>query len=325
LSWDWTWRRTVWAAIEGGPRWTHTARVHRCRMGFVSTAALSLVDLDRIERALGWRPTHWAPASARTGGATAARLLVSSVDERAFVKLGTTDLTAGWFRREHENYLSLVGPFLPRLLGFSDDGMVPVLAIEDLSDAIWPPPWDDQKIVQVLDAGALVHAHPIPPHVATLTDEYRDDWDCVASSPQQFLALGLCSAAWLEHAVPVLSAAAWAAPIRGSALLHLDIRSDNLCFRDGRATIIDWDGPMVGNPDVDVALWLPSLASEGGPQPEAILSAAPELAAWTAGYFCARAGLQPFPEAPHVRPLQLAQARTSLPWAARALGLPVPA
>ena len=51
---------------------------------------------------------------------------------------------------------------------------------------------------------------------------------------------------------------------------------------------------------------------------------APELAAWIAGYFCAHAGLEPIPEAPHVRPLQLAQGRTSLPWAARALGLPVP-
>ena len=295
-----------------------------CQNGFVNTPDLSPVDLDRIERALGWRPTHWAPASAGRSGATAARLLVSSAGARAFVKLGTTELTAGWFRHEHENYLWLTGPFLPRLLGFSDDGSVPVLAIEDLSEATWPPPWDDEEVAQVLDTGALVHAHQIPPHVAALTDEFRDDWDRVAMDPRPFLALGLCSTAWFEHAVPALSAAALAAPIRGSALLHLDIRSDNLCFHDGRAMIIDWDGPMVGNPDADLALWLPSLASEGGPQPEAILPAAPELAAWTAGFFCARAGLEPIPEAPHVRPLQLAQARTALPWAARALGLPAP-
>jgi hypothetical protein len=81
---------------------------------------------------------------------------------------------------------------------------------------------------------------------------------------------------------------------------------------------------MVGNADVDTAVWLPSLAAEGGPQPEAILPAAPELAAWNGGLLLRRAGLEPIPEAPHVRPLQLAQARTSLPWAARALGLPVP-
>ena len=290
----------------------------------VITPPLSPVDLDRIERALGWRPTQWAPASGRAGGATAARLLVSAPGERAFVKLGTTELTANWFRREHENYLALAGPFLPQLLGFSDDGTVPVLAIEDLSDATWPPPWDDEKIAQVLDAFALVHAHPIPSHLTAMKDEFRGDWDSVAKAPEPFLALGLCSAAWLENAVPVLSAAAWAAPIQGSALLHFDIRSDNLCFRDGRAVIIDWNAPIVGNPDVDLAAWLPSLASEGGPHPEAILPAAPELAAWIAGYFCAHAGLEPIPEAPHVRPLQLAQGRTSLPWAARALGLPGP-
>ena len=50
----------------------------------------------------------------------------------------------------------------------------------------------------------------------------------------------------------------------------------------------------------------------------------PGLAAWVAGYFCARAGLPDIPDAPHVRPLQRSQARTALPWAARALGLPSP-
>ena len=64
--------------------------------------------------------------------------------------------------------------------------------------------------------------------------------------------------------------------------------------------------------------------AEGGPPPEAILPDAPALAAWVAGFFCAYAGEPPIPEAPHVRPLQLQQARTALPWAARALGLPPP-
>jgi hypothetical protein len=42
------------------------------------------------------------------------------------------------------------------------------------------------------------------------------------------------------------------------------------------------------------------------------------------GFFAARAGLPPIPTAPHVREVQLAQLRTALPWAARALGLPPP-
>jgi len=43
-----------------------------------------------------------------------------------------------------------------------------------------------------------------------------------------------------------------------------------------------------------------------------------------AGYFAAHAARPDIPEAPHVRPLQRKQARTALPWAARALGLPTP-
>ena len=45
-----------------------------------------------------------------------------------------------WFRREFRTYQSLRRPFLPELLGFSDDGEVPALALEDLSGAQWPPP-----------------------------------------------------------------------------------------------------------------------------------------------------------------------------------------
>ena len=66
----------------------------------MSTPVLSPVDLDRIESALGWRPKRWAPASGRTAGATAARLIVASDKERAFVKLGTTELAAERFLSE---------------------------------------------------------------------------------------------------------------------------------------------------------------------------------------------------------------------------------
>ena len=81
----------------------------------------------------------------------------------------------------------------------------------------------------------------------------------------------------------------------------------------------------MGNPLADVAAWLPSLHAEGGPATDEILpDGAAELAALLAGYFAAHAERPPIPEAPHVRPLQLMQARKALPWAAGALGLPPP-
>jgi hypothetical protein len=282
-------------------------------------------DLVRIEAALGWRPSWWRHRGGdRAGTGTGARWVVGTGAASAFVKLGATPVTANWFRREHAFYRSLAGSFMPELVGFSDDGVVPVLAIEDLSAADWPPPWTDGRVQEVLASLALVHATPPPSHLEPVPALDPTGWQSVRQSPDRFLALDLCSREWLMDALPALEAASDPAPIHGSALLHLDVRSDNVCFRNGSAVLVDWVAAVVGNPDLDIAFWLPSLEADGGPQPEAILPNAPELAAWVAGFFCSRAGEPPIRDAPHVRPLQLAQSRTALPWAARALGLPPP-
>jgi hypothetical protein len=76
---------------------------------------------------------------------------------------------------------------------------------------------------------------------------------------------------------------------------------------------------------LDIAVWLPSLRLEGGPEPDEILSHEPALTALIAGYFAARAGLDPPWEGSRVRDIQLAQLRIALPWAARSLDLPPPA
>jgi len=213
---------------------------------------------------------------------------------------------------------------VPELLGFDDDGVRPVLALEDLSAAEWPPPWTEARVAAVLEAVDAVHRTAPPAYLTQHLRDLREDWDTIAAEPAPFLGVGICSREWLESALPVLTAAAADAPLAGEALVHLDIRSANLCFRDGRALILDWNHAQLANPDLDVAFWLPSLHEEGGPPPEEILPNAPELAAWVAGFFAARAGLPAIPDAPHVRPLQVRQVRTALPWAARALGLPVP-
>lgn len=295
-----------------------------------AASALPAGDLHRIERAIGWRPTVFRPtAPDRPESATAARWIVADSDQRAavarsaFVKIGATPLTAEWIRAEHRNYRSLEGPFLPGVLGFAD-GDRPVLALEDLSGAGWPPPWTEERVVAVIDAVAAIRETPPPAHLEPLEVEQAADWQSIARDPSSFLSLGICSGQWLDRALATLIAAASEAPLTGGVLTHLDIRSDNLCFREGMAVILDWNHATLAGPSVDVAFWLPSLHSEGGPPPEAILSDAPQLAAWVAGFFCARAGGPPVQDAPHVRPLQIRQARVALPWAARALGLTPP-
>ena len=288
-------------------------------------------DVDRIRRALAATPVGWRAASGHAAPSNRRYVVDLEGGRSAFVKIAAYDYTAGWLRDEFRIHSALDGqPFLPRVLGWDDDGLAPALALEDISGATWPPPWDTARIDAVLATLASVHTTPPPDGVPPATESQfgQDGWPDVAADPEHFLSLGLCSPDWLLDQLPTLAAAASAAEIEGASLLHFDVRSDNLCLRDGRVMLVDWNSACVGNALLDTASWLPSLAAEGGPAPHVILPdetpGLPAIASLLAGYFCARAGLPPIPQAPHARPLQLMQSRTALPWAARLLDLPPP-
>ena len=278
---------------------------------------------QRVSRAAG-RPLRWLRPVQTRGYALAFHAIAEFEDgSTAFVKAGAEEVTSEFLRDELRFYDSVQGPFMPKLLGF-DTSDPPLLVLEDLSDARWPPPWDDTAIEAVRETLATVWATPAPEWVPPVTDERErltGGWAEIESEPAPFLSLGVCSPAWLEESLPVLRAAAQRAPIEGDALLHLDVRSDNLCLADRGAVLVDWNWAHRGNPDLDVAAWLPSLRLEGGPPPEQVLPAAGELAAALAGFFGARAGMPPPPTAPQVREFQRAQFEISLSWACRELGL----
>lgn len=287
-------------------------------------------DLERAVRALRAEPTAWRPVT--RGGQTAASRWVATLPDGSsrFVKIAHTDDTASWIRDEHLFYaMAGARPYLPAFLGWHDDGERPVLVLEDLSESTWPPPWSAEGVEAVLHCLEEVAASDVPPDLpdARASQFALDAWPRVAADPEPFLSLGLCSPDWLERCLPALSAASATADFAGHELLHFDVRSDNLCLRDGRVILVDWNFACVGNPIFDVAAWLPSLHSEGGPAPDDLLPTTDEVAAIAsllAGNFGWRAAQPDIPEAPHVRPLQRAQARTAVPWAARALGLPPP-
>jgi hypothetical protein len=119
--------------------------------------------------------------------------------------------------------------------------------------------------------------------------ERLNGWDLVAEDPEPLLSTGLCSGEWFDSALPALRETAARCDLSGQALVHLDVRSDNLCFRDDRVLLVDWNLACVGNPLVDVVGWLPSLRVEGGPEPWAILPDSGGVAALLASYFASRA------------------------------------
>jgi hypothetical protein len=276
---------------------------------------------ERIERAVGSAPVRYEQ---RAGGYSIAdRFAVTLADGRSvFVKSAEAENLAGWLRREHEVYAALSGSFIPELVGWDDDGVRPVLAIEDLSDADWTPRWDAARVAAVLAALEELADAPPPPNTVSARETFPNLWDrwrVVEADPAPFLSLGLRDEAWLERALPVILAAVDAAPVDGDRVCHLDVRSDNLCFRDGRAVLVDWNWTSLANPDADVAAWLPSVRIEGGPPPWEVLPGAGALAAWIAGVWAAVAGLPPPETAPNVRELQRRQLAVVLDWIDRDL------
>jgi Phosphotransferase enzyme family len=278
----------------------------------------------RAESLLGSKATHWQAVESR-GYAINEHWTVELADgTRAFLKLAApVDPGPRWLRDEAHVYGAVSGPFMPELLAW-EDAEQPLLVIEDLSDARWVPPWTEADIEAVQAALAQLWTTTPSASLPRFEDYGLASWDRVAADPAPFLSLGICDAAWLERALPTLVDATASTPLAGDAVLHCDVRSDNLCIRHDRAVLFDWNHAGIGNPAADLACWLPSLRLDGGPEPDEVTDAANDFAAFVSGFFAAHAGLPAPQGAPRVRLFQLRQLEVALPWACRVLQLPRP-
>jgi len=138
-----------------------------------------------VSQAVGAQPVRWEPASGSGYGINTSRSRVELADGRTvFVKVALDELAAGWLRKEHNVYASVTAPFIPELQGWHDEGET-LLAIEDLSDAHWPPPWPSQGVDAVLSALNEIHATPPPPGLGWLEEllEGLDGWPRIAAAP----------------------------------------------------------------------------------------------------------------------------------------------
>lgn len=284
---------------------------------------------QRVAHILGARPVSWdrksapwQPAEPPTGGNLRFSVQLEN-GHRVFVKAARAPDRAGALRREAEVYAHLHGSFIAEMIAFDDHADEPVLVLEDLSDADWSVRWDGTRMTAVRSALAEVAASQPPPNTPPVRDTIGelDQWQVVAADPAPFLSTGIRSEDWLWRALPSLRAAADAAPVDGDELLHLDVRSDNLCFRHGAAILVDWDWCSTGRAEFDLAAWLPSLALEGGPAPWEVLPQAGGYAAVLAGFWASVVGLPPPPTGPTVRELQRRQLKVALAWCEHELAL----
>jgi hypothetical protein len=263
----------------------------------------------RAEGLIGAEAEAWARV-VRTGYSLNEHWTANFADgTRAFLKLARIDPSPQWLRDEAAVLSTIQSGAAPRYIAF-EDGSEPLLVLEDLMPARWPPPWQNGDVEAVL--AALAEVAQARADVPLLEDEDLNGWRTIASDSEPFLSTDLRDAAWLERMLPTLLAATEAAPLAGDSLLHCDVRSDNLCVKDGHVVLVDWNHARIGNARFDIAFWLPSLVLERGPKPQRF--GVDDLAPVVAGFFAARAGLPRPAGAPRVREFQRAQAAVALDW-----------
>ena len=278
---------------------------------------------DRVETIVGQRVVALDEIPGAGGYTPALRRIATLADgSTVFVKAAASELTAAWLEAEQRSYAALAGrSFVPQVLG-GDDG---VLVLEDLRHGHWPPPWRPGDVDRVLRTLADVARTPPPADAADLeaaTGQQLRRWHAIAEDPEPFLGLGHCTRAWFDRVIDTLVDAESRGTLEGDALVHFDVRSDNLCLLDDRVVLIDWNNTARGRADFDLVAFAQGVTVEGGPPPDEIApDADPCLVAMLTSYFARNAPKPVIPDAPRVRDIQLAQLRVCLPWMTRLLGL----
>lgn len=228
-----------------------------------------------------------------------------------------------------------VSPRLPSLLESYDDGDWVALAFEVIDGHLPRHPWDADELSGVCQALGRLHQELTPSPDATIESAAQrcrhifGGWarlavlDAPPDGLPEWCGRNLERLAELESQWPAASA--------GDTLCHGDLRSDNILLGPEGPAFVDWPHAAVGTPVLDLVEWAPSVALEGGPDPEDLLDrhepsrlADPDvvtvLLAAVTGFFIPHS-LQPAPPGlPTLRAFQADQGEVARAWLARRTG-----
>jgi aminoglycoside phosphotransferase (APT) family kinase protein len=220
----------------------------------------------------------------------------------------------------------------PRLLWTYDDHGWVALCLEDVEGRHPHEPWTEADLSLVL-AALVKTARVLTPSPLAINrsapswfEKTINGWRIALERDEKRLD------AWalrnLERLADLEAGAPSAAA--GETLLHCDVRADNLLIAGDRVWLVDWPWARVGAWWIDAVGMAPSVAMQGGPSPETLLSRLDlhgvrkaELDAVVcsmAGYFVVRALEPPPPGIPTVRAFQAAQGRHAIAWLRDRLG-----
>ncbi|MCM2534098.1 aminoglycoside phosphotransferase family protein [Neobacillus pocheonensis] len=248
--------------------------------------------------------------------------------------------------------IAAIYPMSPRYFGsVSVDGWH-LLLLEDLRNTKKVPPWSEKFALKAVRDIAEFHLRGLSEagKVETMTSKgVTENWFNIKNNNDErnyflemFQEKRREAELWLEEVIDILISKE--AELMNKAqpwgLIHKDIRSDNLRFRDGSLILFDWALACRGPLLFDVGFFLPSIEGEGGPAAEHLLPeykrvmadnniyfslvAEQSVAVAVAGFFASRAGKPPIPLLPRLRYIQRLQLGPALRWSCNILGLPQP-
>jgi aminoglycoside phosphotransferase (APT) family kinase protein len=220
----------------------------------------------------------------------------------------------------------------PRLVHLVEEGTWVALLLTDVDGRHPALPWDHAQLAVVLQAldqmaEALTPATITAPTVGVKLASAFTGWRALAAAPT---VDDLDS--WSQEHLEALAGleTGWEQCAAGDTLLHTDLRADNLLLTDHGAVVVDWPGACTGAAFVDLVLFAPSVAMQGGPAPSDLLAASRTgrsintellrpLVCAVAGYFTERSLQPPPPGLPTVRAFQAAQGTVARRWLAELL------
>jgi fructosamine-3-kinase len=246
--------------------------------------------------------------------------------------------------RVYEELKSLIGQWMPHGFAAFAQADWQVLLLEDLGPKSVPP-WTPAKARGITHALAAFHRSTLgaslPAWLSRPAERLaQESWvRTVASSRglQEIARLagdGVEGMRWLQMLSPLIQERIQGPALAAEpyALLHGDLRSDNLRFSRGRLALFDWPAITVGRPEWDLVAFAQTVTVEGGPAPEQVMAwygedfpvdeaAVDGALAWWLTFFAERAWQPEIPGLPRLRRFQQQQLGVLLLWAARRWGV----
>lgn len=298
-------------------------------------ASLPSAIRSAVVGAIGGRFVSDSPAH---GGFSASYAgVVVTTAGRAFVKACGAD----WhpdslhFLREEITAVSMLPPPLgPQVRAMIDTDSGVGLVLEAIDGRHPGAPWTAGDLDAIAASMARLSGTAAPAQMERAEDRMIPSftrWAQIADDP--VLLAGLPSA--LHARIPELREIERGLRdvLRGDAIVHDDLRADNILISDGEARLLDWPHARRGAGWIDLPCFLPSVEASGGPRceeawrifeahgaptQEALLA----VISGFASFLWFNQGQPEIPQLPGLRAFQRQQAVPALRWLASLLAAP---